>query len=89
MSDELIARQIEVCEAAKGTEGFTQAVEALRDMLPPETRAEVEAVHGVYKEEEACVNRFINMVLITVEFVTVRTLDHEALYAAILAQVKK
>jgi hypothetical protein len=74
-------------QAAKGTEGFAQAVEALLDMLPPERRAEVEAVPGVYKEE-ACVNRFINMVLITVEFVTVRTLDNEALYAAILAQVK-
>jgi hypothetical protein len=89
VSDDEIARQIDVCEAAKGTVDFAQAVEALRDMLPPEIRAEVEAVPSVYKEEEACVNRFINMVLITVEFVAVRTLDHEALYAAILARVKK
>jgi hypothetical protein len=58
-------------------------------MLPAETRAEIEAVEGVYKDEETYVNRFINMVLITVEFVKVRTLDHEAAFTAILARVKR
>jgi hypothetical protein len=89
MSSEQLRAQIEICEAAKGMKGFDQAVEALLGMLPPETRAEVEAADGVYKEEETCVNRFINMVLITVEFVTVRTLDHETLYTAILTRITK
>ena len=88
MSNEEISAQIGVCEAAKGTKDFAPAVVALLDMLPPETRTEVEAVEGVYKEDETYVNRFINMVLITVEFVKVRTLDHEAAFAAILAHVK-
>jgi hypothetical protein len=88
MSGEEISTQITVCVAAKGTKGFAPAVETLLNMLPLETRTEVEAVDGVYNETETCVNRFINMVLITVEFVTIRTLDHEAAFAVIQAHVK-
>jgi hypothetical protein len=58
-------------------------------MLPADTRSEIEKVDGVYKETESYVNRFINNVLITVEFVTTRALDHDALYSAILARVEK
>jgi hypothetical protein len=89
MSDDAIRRQIEACEVARGTEGFAPAVDALFNMLPPDMRSEIERVPGVYKEEESYVNRFINMVLISVEFVTTRTLDHDALYSAILEELKK
>lgn len=89
MSDDAVKRQIEVCETARGTEGFVPAVDALFNMLPPETRSEIEKVPGVYKEEESYENRFINMVLISVEFVTTKKLDHEALYAAILEKLGK
>ena len=89
MSEDTLKRRIEVCEAAKGTEDFAPAVDALFNMLPPETRSEIEKVPGVYKEEESYVNRFINMVLISVEFVTTKKLDHEALYAAILEKLGK
>ena len=89
MSEDTLKRQIEVCEAAKGMEDFAHAVDALFNMLPPEMRSEIEKVPGVYKEEESYVNRFINMVLISVEFVTTKKLDHEALYAAILEKLGK
>ncbi|MCX6649573.1 MAG: hypothetical protein NTV61_09355 [Candidatus Bathyarchaeota archaeon] len=89
MSDDAIRRQVEVCEAAKGTKGFAPSVDALLNMLPPETRSEIEKMNGVYKETETYMNRFINMVLISVEFVTTRTLDHDALYSAILARIEK
>lgn len=77
MSEE-VRRQIGVCDSVRGTKGFAPAVEALLAMLPPETRTEVESTEGVYKETEQYTNRFINMVLVSVEFETVRTLDHEA-----------
>ncbi len=89
MSDDAVKQQIEVCEAAKGTGDFAPSVDALFNMLPAETRSEIEKAEGVYKEQESYVNRFINMVLISVEFVTTRTLDHEALYLAILEELKK
>jgi hypothetical protein len=89
MSDDAIRRQIEVCEASRGTGDFAPAVDALFDILSPDVRSEIEKVDGVYKEEESYVNRFINMVLISVEFVTTRTLNHEALYAAILEKLEK
>lgn len=89
MSDDAVKRQIEACEAARGTKDFVSAVDALFSILSPETRSEIEKVLGVYKEEESYVNRFINMVLISVEFVTTKKLDHEALYAAILEKLKK
>lgn len=88
MSGEEIRTQIAVCVAAKSTKDFAPAVEILLNMLPLDTRTEVEAVDGVYNQTETCVNRFINMVLITVEFVTIRTLDYEAAFAAIQARVK-
>ena len=77
MSDEEIRRQISVCDAARGTKDFAPAVEELLAMLPSEIRSEVEGVEGVYKETEQYTNRFVNMVLVSVEFSTVRTLDHE------------
>ena len=78
MSDEEIRRQISVCDAARGTKEFASNVEALLAMLSPEKRSEVEGTEGVYKETEQYTNRFVNMVLVSVEFSTVRTLDHEA-----------
>ncbi|MDP2899476.1 MAG: hypothetical protein Q8O47_00710 [Candidatus Bathyarchaeota archaeon] len=89
MSDDAVKRQIEACEAAKGTGDFAPAVDALFNLMPPETRAEIEKVPGVYKEEESYVNRFINMVLISVEFVTTKKLDHVAMYSAILEKLRK
>ncbi len=83
MFDEEIRWQMGACEAARGTKDFAPSVEALLNMLPPETRSEVEKVEGVYVEKESYINRFINMVLISVEFTTVRTLDHEAALNAI------
>ncbi len=89
MSDEEIRRQLGVCEAARGTKEFAPAVEALLAMLPPDIRSEVENVEGVYKETEQYTNRFVNMVLVSVEFATVRTLDPEAALAAIKNRVDK
>jgi hypothetical protein len=89
MSDEEIKRQIEACESNRNAEKFALSVDALFNMLPADTRSEIEKVDGVYKETESYVNRFINNVLITVEFVTTRALDHDALYSAILARVEK
>ena len=89
MSDEEIKRQIEACESNRNAEKFAPSVDALFNMLPADTRSEIEKVDRVYKETESYVNRFINNVLITVEFVTTRALDHDALYSAILAGVEK
>jgi hypothetical protein len=89
MSDEEIKRQIEACESNRNAEKFAPSVDALFNMLPADTRSEIEKVDGVYKETESYVNRFINNVLITVEFVTTRALDHDALYSAIIARVEK
>jgi len=47
----------------------------------------VEADESVYKLSEGYANRFINNVLITVEFVTVKTFDHETLFAAIKSRL--
>ena len=88
MSDEEIRQQLGVCEAARGTKEFAPAVEALLAMLSPEKRSEVEGTEGVYKETEQYTNRFVNMVLVSVEFSTIRTLDHEAALNEIKARVR-
>jgi hypothetical protein len=89
MSDEALKRQIELCNSSINTENFTPAVDALLNMLPAEMRSEIENVDGVYKESQLYVPRFINNVVITMEFVTIKTLDHDALYSVILDRIKK
>jgi hypothetical protein len=89
MSGEEIRRQISVCDSAKGTKEFTPAVEELLAMLPSEMRSQVEGVEGVYTETEQYTNRFVNMVLISVEFSSVRTLNHEAALDAIKTRLGK
>jgi hypothetical protein len=58
-------------------------------MLPEDMRSEIEKVEGVCKESSSYVNRFINNVLITVEFETTKTYDHKALYSEILKRIDK
>jgi hypothetical protein len=83
MDPEAVRRQIELCESTRGIEGFGENVETLLIMLPPMMRASIEADENVYKFSDGYINRFINNVLITVEFTKVRAFDHEALFAAI------
>ncbi len=61
----------------------------LFNMLPEDMRTEIEKVEGVCKLSESYVNRFINNVLITVEFVTTKTYDHQVLYSKILKKIEK
>ena len=89
MSDEAIRRQIESCESTKGTDKFVYFVEALLNMLPEGIRAEVEKDPHIYKDEESYINRFINNALISVEFVTNKVVDPEALYSVILEKIRK
>lgn len=83
MPDKAIERQIKECEAAKGTDKFQYAIEALLKLLPKKMRDEVNADSRIYKDEETYVNRFINNVLITVEFTNNKVVDHEAMLAVI------
>ncbi len=87
MPDGAINKQVELCESTKGSDAFAANVETLLTMLPPRMRAGVEANEGVYKLSDGYVNRFINNVLITVEFTKVKTFDHEALLAAIKSRL--
>ena len=87
MSDGAIRKQVELCESTRGTDTFAVNVETLLTKLPPRLRARVEADESVYKLSEGYANRFINNVLITVEFVTVKTFDHETLFAAIKSRL--
>jgi hypothetical protein len=89
MSDEAVKRQIEICRSKIGADGFAPCVMDLYNMLPEEIRTEIEKVEGVCKISENYVNRFINNVLITVEFVTTKTYDHKALYSEILKRIEK
>ena len=89
MSDEEIRRQLGLCEEARGTKEFASNVEALLAMLSPEKRSEVEGTEGVYKETEQYTNRFVNMVLVSVEFSTVRILNHMAALDAIKTRLGK
>ena len=89
MSDESVKHQIETCKSKIGTDGFASCVMDLFNMLPEETRVEIEKVEGVCKLSENYVNRFINNVLITVEFVTTKTYDHKVLYSEILKSIEK
>lgn len=59
----------------------------LFNMLPEETRSEIEKMEGVCKISESYVNRFINNVLIAVEFVTTKTYDHKLLFSEILKRI--
>jgi hypothetical protein len=89
MPDEAIKRQIEVCNSNIDTENFGPCVMDLFNMLPEDMRTEIEKVEGVCKLSESYVNRFINNVLITVEFVTTKTYDHQVLYSEILKRIEK
>lgn len=89
MPDEAIQRQIEECESARGTDKFLYAVEALLKLLPKKMRDEINADPRIYKDEEAYVNRFINNVLITVEFTNNKVVDHEAMFAVIQEKLKQ
>jgi hypothetical protein len=89
MPDEAIQRQIKECKAAKGTDKFLYAVEALLKLLPKTMRDEVNADSRIYKDEEGYVNRFINNVMISVEFVNNKVVDHEAMFAVILEKLKQ
>ena len=88
MLDEAIKRQIELCYSKKDTEEFAICVMDLFNMLPEEIRSEIEEVNGVCKVTENYVNRFINNVLITVEFVTMKSYDHNLLLTAIKKKVE-
>jgi hypothetical protein len=89
MPDEAIQRQIKECEAAKGTDKLQYAVEALLKLLPKKMRDEVNADSRIYKDEEAYINRFINNVLVTVEFTNNKVVDHEAMLAVIQEKLKQ
>ena len=89
MPDEAVKRQIETCKSKIGVDGFTPCIMDLFNMLPEETRTEIEKIEGVCRVSENYVNRFINNVLITVEFVTTKTYDHKALYYEILKRIEK
>jgi len=89
MPENPIEHKINLCEANRDTESFASSVEDLLNMLPPDVKFEVEKDDGIYKTTETYVNRFINNVIVSVEFVPVQTLDHEALYSAILSRIKK
>ncbi len=83
MSGEVIRRRVKECEAARGTDKFVYAVEALLKTLPKKMREEVNADPRVYKDEEAYINRFINNALISVEFTNNKVVDHESMLAVI------
>jgi hypothetical protein len=89
MPDEAIRHQIEACNSSINTENFGPCVMDLFNMLPENLRSEIEKVDGVCKESESYINRFINNVLITVEFVTTKTYDHQILYSEILKRIDK
>jgi hypothetical protein len=89
MPDESIQRQMKECDSAKGTDKFVFAVEALLKLLPKKMREEVQADPRVYKDEEAYVNRFINNVLITVEFTNNKVVDYEAMLVVIKEKLAK
>ena len=88
MLDEDIKHQIAICNSEIGTESFEQCVMDLFNMLPENKRAEIEKIDGVCRITESYVNRFINNVLITVEFVTTKTYDHKLLYSEILNKIE-
>ncbi len=52
-------------------------------MLPMRIRGALENDECIYKIEDGCVNRFINNVLITVEFAPVKVIDYEILLTKI------
>jgi hypothetical protein len=89
MPDEAIRQQIKACESAKGTDKFLYAVEALLKLLPQKMRDEINADPRIYKDEESYVNRFINNVMISVEFVNNKVVDHEAMFTVILEKLKQ
>ena len=89
MLDEAIKHQIEICKSEIDTESFGPCVMDLFNMLPENTRGEIEKVDGVCKITESYVNRFINNVLITVEFVTTKTYNHKLLFSEILKRLEK
>jgi hypothetical protein len=89
MPEETIRRQINACNSNLGTETFDSSVIDLFNMLPEEMRSEIEKVEGVCKLSESYVNRFINNVLVTVEFVTTKTFDHNLLFSEILKRAVK
>ncbi len=83
MADDRIKAQFARCEASRGTEGFVSEVDKLFRMLPMRMRGALENDERIYKVEDGCVNRFINNVLITVEFMPVKVIDYVALLDAI------
>jgi hypothetical protein len=88
MPDEAIKHQIEICKSKIDTESFGPCVMDLFNMLPENERAEIEKIDGVCKVSESYVNRFINNVLITVEFVTTKTYNHKLLLSEILKRAE-
>jgi hypothetical protein len=89
MPDEAIQQQIKACESAKGTDKFLYAVEALLKLLPKKMHEEVNSDPRIYKDEVAYINRFINNVLVTVEFTNNKVVDHDAMLAVIQEKLKQ
>ena len=89
MPDEAIKHQIETCKSKIDTESFGPCVMDLFNMLPENIRDEIEKIDGVCKITESYMNRFINNVLITVEFMTTKTYDHKLLFSEILKRLEK
>ena len=89
MPDKAITYQIEICISRIDTEDFGPCVMDLFNILPESTKVEIEKIDGVFKITESYVNRFINNVLITVEFVTTKTYNHKLLFSEILKRLEK